>query len=160
MTDADGDGWFEYTFATSGTYNWIINDGTNQTDDSGSCSGDQWIILNSDWTTNVVTTTINIRLPEGATWSPYIYMWQSALQTGDEVYNPTGDWPGTQLADFDKDGWYSFNFCAKGEGAYNWIVNDGNGSQTDDYTDYTGSLWITMKSAKKVASIETEKPAA
>ena len=160
MTDADGDGWFEYTFATSGTYNWIINDGTNQTDDSGICSGDQWIILNSDWTTNVVTTTINIRLPEGATWSPYIYMWQSALQTGDEVYNPTGDWPGTQLADFDKDGWYSFNFCAKGEGAYNWIVNDGNGSQTDDYTDYTGSLWITMKSAKKVASIETEKPAA
>ena len=160
MTDADGDGWFEYTFATSGTYNWIINDGTNQTDDSGNCSGDQWIILNSDWTTNVVTTTINIRLPEGATWSPYIYMWQSALQTGDEVYNPTGDWPGTQLADFDKDGWYSFNFCAKGEGAYNWIVNDGNGSQTDDYTDYTGSLWITMKSAKKVASVETEKPAA
>ncbi|MCI6007149.1 MAG: type I pullulanase [Ruminococcus sp.] len=160
MTDADGDGWFECTFATSGTYNWIVNDGTHQTIDNNNYSGDQWIILNSDWTTKVVTTTINVRLPEGATWSPYLYLWQTALQTGDKDYNPAGGWPGAQLADFDKDGWYSFNFYAKGEGVYNWIVNDGKGNQTADNVDYAGSLWITMQDATTAASVETEKPAA
>ena len=87
-------------------------------------------------------------------------MWQTALQTGDKDYNPAGGWPGTQLADFDKDGWYSFNFYAKGEGVYNWIVNDGKGNQTADNVDYAGSLWITMQHATTAASVETEKPAA
>ena len=48
MTDADGDGWFEYTIKTFDTYSWIINDGgTNQTGDHKDEVGDVWIVATS-----------------------------------------------------------------------------------------------------------------
>jgi hypothetical protein len=157
MTDTDGDGWFECTFATSGTYNWIVNDGTNQTADNVGYTGDQWIVMNSDWTYEVVTTTINVKIPDDATWTPYIYTWQTALQTGSADNNPTGGWPGTQMNDFDKDGWYTVNIYCQGEnGEYNWIVNDVNGKQTADNTGFTGSLWIVMEDAATVSAVSNE----
>ena len=159
MTDTDEDGWYECTFATSGTYNWIVNDGTNQTADNMGYSGDQWIAVNDDWTTEVLTTVVNVKIPEGADWTPYLYTWQTALQTGDKDVNPTGSWPGTQMTDFDKDGWFTVNLFCEGEtGEYNWIVNDGSGNQTADQTGYTGSLWIVMESATTVGSVSSEAP--
>lgn len=160
MTDTDEDGWYECTFATSGKYNWIVNDGTNQTADQKGFSGDQWIVINDDWTPNVVTTVVNVKIPDDATWTPYLYVWQTALQTGNKDNNPTGSWPGTQMTDFDKDGWYTVNFYCQGEGEFNWIVNDSKGNQTADNESYKGSLWIVMESATTVGSVSNEAPAA
>ena len=158
MTDADGDGWFEVSFATTGTYNWIVNYGSTQTSDMTGYSGNQWIIMEDATTPNVVTTTVNVKMAEGVEWDPYLYVWQTALQTGAEDYNPLGNWPGTQMTDFDKDGWYTVNFYCQGEGEYNWIVNSGAGEQTADMTGFTGSLWVVMEDAITPGTVTTEAP--
>ena len=59
MTDADQDGWYEYTFETAKTYNWIIDDGEggvgiHQTEDHTKQEGDIWVLISgfgeSDYT--------------------------------------------------------------------------------------------------------------
>ncbi len=46
MTDEDGDGWYDITVNTAnGTYNWIINDGSNQTGDMTDYSTDIWVVM-------------------------------------------------------------------------------------------------------------------
>ncbi|MEE1056070.1 MAG: type I pullulanase [Acutalibacteraceae bacterium] len=160
MTDADGDGWYEISFATSGTYNWIVNYGASQTTDMTGFSGDQWIVMEDATTPKVVTTTVNVKMPADVEWTPYLYVWQTSVQTEDKDYNPLGNWPGTQMTDFDKDGWYTVNFYCKGEGYYNWIVNNNSGLQTEDNKDVQGSLWIEMKDATTPGSVTTEKPEA
>lgn len=158
MTDTDDDGWFEASFATTGIYNWIVNYGGSQTDDMTGYSGDQWIIMEDATTPKVVTTTVNVKMAEGVEWDPYLYVWQTALQTGNKDYNPLGSWPGTKMTDFDKDGWYTVNFYCQGEGQYNWIVNSGAGEQTADMKDYTGSLWVVMEDAITPGTVTTEMP--
>ena len=158
MTDTDGDGWFDASFATTGTYNWIVNYGGSQTDDMTGYSGDQWIVMEDATTPKVVTTTVNVKMAEGVEWDPYLYVWQTALQTGAKDYNPLGGWPGTKMTDFDKDGWYTVNFYCQGEGEYNWIVNSGAGEQTEDMAGYTGSLWVVMDDATTPGTVTTEKP--
>lgn len=159
MTDADGDGWYELSFATSGTYNWIINYGDTQTADMTGFSGDQWVVMEDAVTPKVVTTTVNVKMPADVDWAPYLYVWQTSVQTGDADYNPLGSWPGTEMTDFDKDGWYTVNFYCKGEGSYNWIVNNNAGTQTADNTDVTGSIWVVMDDATTPGSVTPEKPA-
>lgn len=48
MVDEDGDGWFDIQVnTTSGTYNWIINDGAGkQTVDNENADSDLWIVMN------------------------------------------------------------------------------------------------------------------
>ncbi len=160
MTDEDGDGWYELTFATSGTYNWIVNDGTSQTADMKGYSGDQWVVMENITTPKVVTTTVNVKLAEGVDLDPNLYVWQTTVQTGEKDYNPLGNWSGKQMTDFDKDGWYTINFYCKGEGQYNWIVNYADGAQTADYTDYSGNLWIVMADKITAGTVTAEKPEA
>lgn len=159
MTDADGDGWFEVSFATSGNYNFIVNHNGSQTTDMTGFSGDQWIVMEDDTTAKVATTTVNVKMPAGVEWTPYLYVWQTAVQTGDSDNNPLGNWPGKGMTDFDKDGWFTANFYCQGEqGIYNWIVNNNNGTQTGDNTDYTGSIWVVMDDETTPGSITPEKP--
>ncbi|MEE1153636.1 MAG: type I pullulanase [Acutalibacteraceae bacterium] len=160
MTDADGDGWYEVSFATSGTYNWIINDGTSQTKDMKGFSGDQWVVMEDIVTPKVVTTTVNVKLADGVDLEPNLYVWQTTVQTGAQDFNPLGNWSGKQMTDFDKDGWYTINFYCKGEGQYNWIVNYADGAQTADYTDYSGNLWIVMADKTTAGSVTPENPEA
>ena len=153
------DGWYEVSFATTGTYNWIVNYGGTQTTDMTGFSGDQWAIIGEDASAKVVTTTVNVKLADGVDWEPYLYVWQTNVQTGDKDYNPLGNWPGKQMTDFDKDGWYTANFYCKGEaGLYNWIVNGNNGKQTADNTDVTGSIWVVMADETTPGSVTAEKP--
>ncbi|MEF2919740.1 MAG: type I pullulanase [Acutalibacteraceae bacterium] len=158
MTDADGDGWYELKFATSGTYNWIVNDGTSQTADMKGHSGDQWVVMEDMTTPKVVTTTVNVKLADGVNVEPNLYVWQTAVQTGEKDYNPLGNWSGKQMTDFDKDGWYTINFYCKGEGQYNWIVNYADGAQTADNVDYSGNLWIVMADKTTASTVTPEKP--
>ena len=153
------DGWYEVSFATTGTYNWIVNYGGTQTTDMKGFSGDQWAVIGEDASAKVVTTTVNVKMADGVEWEPFLYVWQTNVQTGDKDYKPLGNWPGKQRTDFDKDGWYTVNFCCKGEsGLYNWIVNGNNGKQTADNTDVTGSIWVVMGDETTPASITPEKP--
>ena len=47
LEDADGDGWYEFTFQNYNVYNWILNDGKgNQTSDMTG-SGDIWVVAHS-----------------------------------------------------------------------------------------------------------------
>ena len=158
MTDADGDGWFEATFATSGTYNWIVNHNGKQTADMVGYSGNQWVVMEDDVTPKVVTTTVNVKMAEGVEWDPYLYVWQTSVQTGDKDYNPLGNWPGQKMTDFDKDGWYTANFYCQGEGEYNWIVNSGAGEQTADMPGYTGSIWVVMEDAITPGTVTPTMP--
>lgn len=158
MTDTDGDGWYEATFATSGTYNWIVNYGSSQTPDMTGFNGNQWVVMEDDATPKVVTTTVNVKMPAGVEWTPYLYVWQTAVQTGDSDYNPLGSWPGSEMTDFDKDGWFTTNFYCQGEGSYNWIINNNNGTQTGDNEAYTGSIWVVMEDETTPGSITTENP--
>ncbi|MEE0264203.1 MAG: type I pullulanase [Acutalibacteraceae bacterium] len=158
MTDTDGDGWFEATFATTGTYNWIVNYNGSQTADMVGYSGNQWIIMEDATTPKVVTTTVNVKMPEGVDWEPNLYVWQEKLQTGGDDFNPLGNWPGAKMTDFDKDGWYTVNFFCKGEGEYNWIVNSGAGEQTADMKGYKGNLWVVMDDAITPGTVTPEMP--
>ncbi|MEE1282401.1 MAG: type I pullulanase [Acutalibacteraceae bacterium] len=158
MTDTDGDGWFEASFATTGTYNWIVNYNGSQTADMVGYSGNQWVVMEDATTPKVVTTTVNVKMAEGVEWEPYLYVWQTSVQTGDKDYNALGNWPGTKMTDFDKDGWYTVNFYCQGEGQYNWIVNSGAGEQTADMKDYTGSLWVVMEDAITPGTVTPEMP--
>ena len=157
MTSTD-DGWYEASFATSGTYNWIVNYGSTQTPDMTGYSGDQWVIMEADGTPTVATTVVNVKMPADVEWTPYLYVWQTSVQTGDRDFNPLGNWAGAQMTDFDKDGWYTANFYCQGSGSYNWIVNNNAGVQTADNTDVTGSIWVVMEDATTPGSVTPDKP--
>ncbi len=153
-----GDGWYEASFATSGTYNWIVNYGSTQTPDMTGYSGNQWVIMSEDGTPTVATTVVNVKMPADVEWTPYLYVWQTSVQTGDRDFNPLGNWAGAQMTDFDKDGWYTANFYCQGSGSYNWIVNNNAGVQTADNTDVTGSIWVVMEDATTPGSVTPDKP--
>ena len=153
-----GDGWYEASFATSGTYNWIVNYGSTQTPDMTGYSGNQWVIMSEDGTPTVATTVVNVKMPSDVEWTPYLYVWQTSVQTGDRDFNPLGNWAGAQMTDFDKDGWYTANFYCQGSGSYNWIVNNNAGVQTADNTDVTGSIWVVMEDATTPGSVTPDKP--
>lgn len=155
---AASDGWYEASFATSGTYNWIVNYGSTQTPDMIGYSGNQWVIMAEDGTPTVATTTVNVKMPADVDWTPYLYVWQTSVQTGDRDFNPLGNWAGAQMTDFDKDGWYTASFYCQGSGSYNWIVNNNAGVQTADNTDVTGSIWVVMADATTPASVTPDKP--
>ena len=157
MTSTD-DGWYEASFATSGTYNWIVNYGSTQTPDMTGYSGNQWVIMSEDGTPTVATTVVNVKMPADVEWTPYLYVWQTSVQTGDRDFNPLGNWAGAQMTDFDKDGWYTANFYCQGSGSYNWIVNNNAGVQTADNTDVTGSIWVVMEDATTPGSVTPDKP--
>ena len=89
---------------------------------------------------NAVPRYVHVKLLEGQTWVPYLYSWDS---TGDYL----GDWPGTQMADEDGDGWYDIRINTT-IGTYNWIINDGAGNQTTDNENADSDLWVVMKVAK------------
>ncbi len=61
LTETDEDGWYVFTFENGGAYNWILNDGSSQTDDMTGYSGDIWIVVNSDSisTDNLTVYTYN-----------------------------------------------------------------------------------------------------
>lgn len=155
---ATSDGWYEASFATSGTYNWIVNYGSTQTPDMKGYSGNQWVIMAEDGTPTVATTVVNVKMPADVEWTPYLYVWQTSVQTGDRDFNPLGNWAGAQMTDFDKDGWYTANFYCQGSGSYNWIVNNNAGVQTADNTDVTGSIWVVMEDATTPGSVTPDKP--
>ncbi len=48
LTETNDDGWYVYTFENGGAYNWILNNGSDQTSDMEGYSGDMWIVVNSD----------------------------------------------------------------------------------------------------------------
>lgn len=82
--------------------------------------------------------TINVKLQEGQTWVPNLYVWEEGNTA------VTGSWPGTKM-ELGEDGWYKLSFACGG--SYNWIVNTGS-NQTIDNMDYSSDIWVVMNVAK------------
>lgn len=82
-----------------------------------------------------VESTIYVKLTDGTSFTPYIYVWDDS----GKFPNPM-TWPGVALTETDENGWYSYTF--ENGGSYNWILNDGAGNQTADMTG-EGDIWIT-----------------
>lgn len=77
--------------------------------------------------------------------SPAVYIWKG---TGDTSTKLAGAWPGTRLSTKDAEGWYVYEL-PEGTTGYSLIVNDGasgTSTQTEDITNITGSVDITVTS--------------
>ncbi len=82
-----------------------------------------------------VKSTIHVKLAEGTEFTPYLHLWD-----GTTKFPAPTTWPGIKLTEKDQNGWYSCTF--ENGGAYNWILNDGQGTQTADMTNYSGDIWV------------------
>ena len=103
-----------------------------------------------------ITRQLHVKLQDGQTWIPYMYCWNTA---GTQLL---GGWPGSAMTDDDGDGWFDIQVVTS-DGTFNWIVNDGAGSQTNDNMNANSDLWIvvnTSRPSKTATSVTAykEKP--
>ena len=96
-------------------------------------------------------STIHVKLADGTAFTPKLYIWDDVNGTISKA------WPGTQPTDADGDGWLDFEF--ENGGVYNWILNDGAGTQTADMKDYSGDIWVVADGSAANVTVYTEKPA-
>ena len=147
--NAEKAGWYDITVATEKpqAFNFIFNDGSNQTADltTGEISGptELWVVGENvytaaprEWTH--YTATIHFQKP--ADWGDTInaYAWTEDGQL-------MGEWPGTAASTSANSGWYNTVIYVEIGKTLNFIFNDGS-NQTGDLTAgiLTGNteLWI------------------
>ncbi len=87
--------------------------------------------------------TVHVKLADGADFVPHLYFWETKSTTS---------WPGVTMTDEDQDGWYEYTIVTGDK--YNWILNDGNGAQTEDLSA-TGDIWVIATSATTVTVHDT-----
>ena len=138
ITDSDGDGWYDLTVNTEGSFNFIFNDGSSQTQDlaTGAVEGDMELwILGNEVLTERPLNTVTIHFQKPADWANtiYAYAWDDA---GSYLL---GVWPGTAIgANTDNAGWYDVTIETADAAGFGYIFNDNNGHQTADL--FTGAL--------------------
>jgi len=148
--NAEKEGWYDITVATAEpqAFNFIFNDGANQTADltTGEITGptELWVVDGTVYTTapqqwTHFTATIHFQKP--ADWGDTVcaYAWSENGQL-------MGEWPGTVTSPSVNEGWYTTIIHVEIGQTLNFIFNDGNGKQTADLTagkltDNT-ELWI------------------
>lgn len=98
-----------------------------------------------------VSSTIHVKLAEGTQFTPYLHLWD-----GTTKFPAPTTWPGVKLTKTDEEGWYSHTF--ENGNVYNWILNDGQGTQTADMTGYSGDIWVVADGSASNVTVYTEKP--
>ena len=158
-------GWFDLVVPqeTPASFNFIFNDGSNQTADlhTGDVTGNTelWVVGNTvmtiapgEWT-GVYTYTLNIysNVPSGWSSSLNAYVWDANETT------LLGGWPGTAMtADSANAGWYHASVSVEGDNSpLNLIINDGNGHQTADLTsgtlNFVTNVWVVNGAVQTTA---------
>ena len=146
-------GWYDLIVPqeTPTSFNFIFNDGGNQTNDltTGTVTGDTelWVVGDTVYTeapgewSGVYTYNVTIHAlhPDGWADSLNAYVWDK---------NDTsllGTWPGTAMAaDAINDGWYTASLSVVDDNSpLNVIISDGNGNQTIDLS--TGTLVVNTQ---------------
>lgn len=97
--------------------------------------------------TEAVTNTIHVKVVDDS-FAPCLYIW-------DTKGTISKGWPGTKLTDTDGDGWFDITF--ENGIVYNWILNDGNGTQTADMTG-SGDLWIVAEGSPQTFEVYSSNP--
>jgi len=138
--DNDSDGWYDITVGTETpqAFNFIFNDGSNQTADltTGTVTGptELWIVGNDVYTEKPKNQVV-IHFQAPADWGTAIsaYAWD-----GSDLL--CGSWPGKAAPENPgNDGWYDLNLQTE-RSAFNFIFNNNNGKQTGDLN--TGALTL------------------
>ena len=131
-------GWYDLVVAqeTPTAFNFIFNDGGNQTADlhTGDVTGNTelWVVGNTvsatapgEWSGDY-DYTANIHFQKPAAWGSNIniYTWNGV---------DNGAWPGSAVeADAINAGWYTYSVTKEDNVGFDFIFNDGNGNQTSD----------------------------
>ena len=153
--NASHPGWYDLVVKqeTPAAFNFIFNDGGNQTADlaTGEVTGNTelWVKGNDvlteapgEWSGDYdYTVYFHFLKPNGWADSVHAYVWDGA---GNPVL---GLWPGTAAeADTVNAGWYNASVTMEENDAISFIFNDNSGSQTGDLTtgtlDVTTHIWI------------------
>jgi len=149
--NADKQGWYDITVATENpqSFNFIFNDGSNQTADltTGEVTGptELWVVGENVYTTaprewTHYTAIIHFQKPTGWGETVNAYAWTD----GNALLLES--WPGTVTSPSANNGWYNTTIYVEIGKTLNFIFNDGNGNQTADLTagKLTGNteLWI------------------
>ena len=146
-------GWYDLVVSleTPMAFNFIFNDGGNQTADlyTGDVTGDTelWVVGNNvmstapgEWSGDYdYTANLYFQKPEGWADSIHAYLWTDA----ETISAP---WPGDAAeADAINGGWYSYTVTMDENEGFNFIFNDGTnqtGNLTTGTLDVKTDLWI------------------
>ena len=148
ISDTDGDGWYDLTVATATptAFNFIFNDGSNQTADlsTGEVSGNKelWAVGNDVYTEKPkYSATIHFQKPQGwnqvcaYVWNPFAVQGESNAIPDYESYNT---WPGATITEnASNPGWYDLTITKETNVGFNFIFNNG----TSGDGNQTGNLW-------------------
>ena len=146
-------GWYDLVVATENptAFNFIFNDGGNQTGDlaTGDVTGDTelWVVGNDvtstapgEWSGDY-DYTANIHFQKPAAWGETVNAWiwdANGAIPGYEQYQTT--WPGAAIeADAINSGWYNVSVTMDENAGFSFILNDGS-NQTADLS--TGTLQV------------------
>ena len=96
----------------------VTLDGSESGGSSGSGSG-----------TGSQTGTFKVHFKNTQNWeNVYMHVWADSN-------NPLTTWPGTKITQQDTDGYYVTELNVTGTGSYNYVFNNGSGTQTKDITN-------------------------
>lgn len=98
-----------------------------------------------------VESTIHVKLAESTQFTPYLHLWD-----GTAKFPAPTKWPGVMLTKQDESGWYYHTF--ENGNAYNWILNDGMGTQTADMTNYSGDIWVVAEGSASNVTVYDHNP--
>ena len=163
-------GWYDLVVATETptAFNFIFNDGGNQTADlaTGDITGDTelWVVGNDvlreapgEWS-GVYTYTANIHFQKPEAWGSTINAWiwdAGGAIAGYEQYQTT--WPGAPIeADSINGGWYNVSVTVPEDTGFSFILNDGAGNQTSDLS--TGTLAVKTDLWVVGGEVQTSAP--
>ena len=148
--NSEKSGWYDLVIGTEEpqSFNFIFNDGSNQTADltTGDITGptELWVVDGTVYTSAPIewthyTATIHFQKPDGWGDTVNAYAWT------DNNVQLLGNWPGTVTSASVNDGWYTTIIQVEIGETLNFIFNDGN-NQTADLSAgvMTGNieLWI------------------
>ena len=163
-------GWYDLVVATETpmAFNFIFNDGGNQTGDltTGEVTGNTelWVVGNDVMTTapgewsGDYDYTANIHFQKPENWGETINAWiwdANGAIPGYEQYQTA--WPGSPIeADVINAGWYNVSVTMDEDAGFSFILNDGS-NQTADLS--TGTLKVKTDLWVVNGAVQTEAPA-
>lgn len=164
-------GWYDLVIATAQpqSFNFIFNDGSNQTADlnTGVVTGptELWVIGKGEVLTEApgewsgdYDFTANIYFQKPDSWGDTINAWiwdANGAIPGYEQYQTT--WPGASIGkDTVNSDWYVVSVTKPENDSFNFIFNDGNGNQTADLS--TGILQVVTNLWVVDGTVRTEAP--
>lgn len=168
--NASHEGWYDLVVATEQptAFNFIFNDGGNQTDDlsTGEITGNTelWVVGNEVLTTapgewsGTYTYTANIHFQKPESWGSTVnaWIWGKDGETieGYEAYHT--NWPGAPIdPDSVNAGWYNVSVTMATDEGFNFILNDGT-NKTSDLS--TGKLQVKTDIWVVGGEVLTEAP--